>query len=71
MHWTREALNRKSSLSYSMKLIQQYEPHFSCCVTHIELTTGWRKVRSFLRGVRRASRRGAVGSTGKPELNSA
>ena len=49
MHWTQETLNRKSSLSQPMKLIQQYEPHFSCCITHIELTAGWRSLRSFVR----------------------
>lgn len=57
MHWTQEALHRESSLSYSMKLIQQYEPHFSCCITHIELTSGWRKLRALLRSARRQKRR--------------
>lgn len=45
-HWTQATLNRESSLSYSMKLIQQYEPNFSCIVTHIEITRGWEKIRS-------------------------
>jgi hypothetical protein len=38
MHWIQQSLNRQSSLSYPLKLIQQYDPHFSCCVTHIELS---------------------------------
>ena len=54
MHWTQESVNRQSTLSYPMKLIQQYEPHFSCCITHIELTQGWERIRRAIRRIRGA-----------------